>query len=411
MTIASTEAAAPQRERPPLIGLASLMRKAFSGVDLKPLGAQLVERSTRDPGDANALMDLATVLILTGNRELAMAAQAQALQLQQLYHLPAAGEARVRVLALMAPGDLMANTPLEFLVENSDVALDLLYLGPGLNTLPQLPEHDVLFVAVGESDENRSLLTQLDAIVRDWPRPVLNLPANIVRLARDSACHLMRPVPGVLMPATARVGRVPLERLAHGEVPLSDVLEDGAFPLIARPVGSHAGTGLERIDGAAALGAYLRAMPQQEFYVSRFIDYRNPDGQFRKYRIMLIDGQPFVAHMAISSHWMIHYLNAGMTESAEKRAEEARVMAEFDQGFARRHAEALRRIHDTIGLDYVGLDCGESADGKLLIFEIDSDMIVHALDPVDLFPYKRPQMQKLFAAFRRMLLDAADRRN
>jgi hypothetical protein len=36
-------------------------------------------------------------------------------------------------------------------------------------------------------------------------------------------------------------------------------------------------------------------------------------------------------------------------------------------------------------------------------------MIVHAMDPVELFPYKQPQMRKLFAAFRRMLADAAAR--
>jgi glutathione synthase/RimK-type ligase-like ATP-grasp enzyme len=106
---------------------------------------------------------------------------------------------------------------------------------------------------------------------------------------------------------------------------------------------------------------------------------------------------------------MIHYLNAGMAEDAEKRDEEARCMASFDADFAQRHATALRAIHERSGLDYLGIDCGESPDGKLLIFEVDSNMIVHAIDPVDVFPYKQPQMQKVFAAFRAMLIDAAHR--
>ena len=55
---------------------------------------------------------------------------------------------------------------------------------------------------------------------------------------------------------------------------------------------------------------------------------------FRKYRIALIEGRPFACHMGVSEHWMIHYLNAGMRESAPKRAEEACFMAEFDQDFA-----------------------------------------------------------------------------
>ena len=35
-------------------------------------------------------------------------------------------------------------------------------------------------------------------------------------------------------------------------------------------------------------------------------------------------------------------------------------------------------------------------------------MIVHSMDPPDLFPYKRPQMDKVFKAFQAMLHNAAD---
>jgi hypothetical protein len=115
--------------------------------------------------------------------------------------------------------------------------------------------------------------------------------------------------------------------------------------------------------------------------------------------------------MAISSHWMIHYLNADMADSAAKRAEEAHFMASFDEGFAQRHAAALRTIADTLGLEYVCIDCAETTDGRLLIFEVDHAMIVHALDPVDVFPYKQPQMRKVFAAFRAMLGRAAAQGN
>jgi hypothetical protein len=34
-------------------------------------------------------------------------------------------------------------------------------------------------------------------------------------------------------------------------------------------------------------------------------------------------------------------------------------------------------------------------------------MTVHAMDPVGLFPYKQPQMRKVFRAFRQMLIDAS----
>ena len=76
--------------------------------------------------------------------------------------------------------------------------------------------------------------------------------------------------------------------------------------------------------------------------------------------------------MAISSNWMVHYLNAGMTESAEKRAEEAQAMATFDAGFARRHAAAFEALHERLGFDYYSIDCAETRDGRLLVFEADT---------------------------------------
>ncbi len=180
----------------------------------------------------------------------------------------------------------------------------------------------------------------------------------------------------------------------------------------ARPIGSlHAGQGLDKLCETRRRRCWsiCGRGPEPEFYVARFVDYRGADGLFRKYRIVLIDGRPYACHMGVSAHWMIHYLNAGMRESAAKRAEEARFMAEFDRDFARRHARAFEALAKRVGLEYFGIDCGETPEGELLIFEADVAMIVHDMDPVDLFPYKQPQMRKVFDAFRAMLEKAAER--
>ena len=185
------------------------------------------------------------------------------------------------------------------------------------------------------------------------------------------------------------------------------MLPGGAWPLIVRPVGSHAGKGLAKIDDAAALAAYIVDARLQTAYVSRFIDYAADDGRYRKYRIAFIGGAPYLAHMAVGDHWMVHYLNAGMAESAEKRAEEALAMAHFDEDFAVRHAAAFSGLVERLGLDYFAIDCAETKDGQLLLFEADVSMIVHALDPVDLYPYKRPQMARIFKAFEGLLRERA----
>lgn len=391
------------------IGPAALLRMSYAGTDLTPLGEELLARAGSEPNasSADALLDISTILQLKGNCEIALSVQNEALRLKQLYHLPAPrGTTGIRLLALMTPGNLMANMPLDFLLEDSDIALDILYVAPHLVLLDAVPEHDVLFVAIGESDETLTLLEKLGAALKNWPRPVLNQADRFTWLSRDRAYQLLSELPGVVMPATSRLTRQMLENIGNGTVPVQDCLSDAAFPLIVRPVGSHAGHGLEKIEHPADLLNYLLTMQNELFYISRFIDYSNPDGLFRKYRIVLIEGKSYAVHMGVSAHWMIHYVNAGMAESADKRAEEARFMAEFDTAFAQRHAVALQAIHQHMQLDYLVIDCAETQDGKLLLFEVDTSAVVHTMDPIDLFPYKRPQMRKVFDAFRNMLVHA-----
>ena len=192
-------------------------------------------------------------------------------------------------------------------------------------------------------------------------------------------------------------------------MPVTAVLEDGAFPLIVRPVGSHAGFGLSKIDDQAALSVYLSTRSEDEFFLSRFVDYASPDGLFRKYRIVLVDGRPYACHMAIADEWKVWYLNADMALSASHRLEEGLFMQDFDTAFAARHAAALREMANRVGLDYVTIDCAETKNGALLVFEADNTAIVHDMDPPSVYPYKPAQMQNIFQAFQAMLYRRAGR--
>ena len=394
-----------------LIGLAALARAAFAGADLRPLRAHLLDRLARDENDANALMDLATVLQLMGQRECGLSLQALALELQQVYRLRSPGNPTgIRLLSFLSPGDLAENNAVEFLVEGSDITLYMLYVNPDKPLPAALPEHDLAMVAVAESDRNRPLLRHIEKLVKTWPRPVLCASERIARLSRDGACRLLRSAPGTVVPLTARVDRGTLGGIGRAELAVTTLVPDGDFPIIVRPVDSQKGIGLMKLDRPCAIQDYLKTRPESDFYVARYVDYRGQDGRFRKYRIVLIDGRPYLCHVAIAENWMVHYLSAGMVESVEKRAEEAQSFANFDDGFARRHRNALRAIAERLELEYVGIDCGETAEGELLIFEVDSGMTVHAMDPVDIFAYKQPQMRKVFRAFRQMLIDTCAQR-
>jgi hypothetical protein len=322
------------------LGLASLARCAFDGTDLAPIGSRLVERVMTNEQDAAAMMDLSTILQLLGDRNAGMAWQARALDVQRIYRRPPAlvSPDGIRVLAFLAPGDFMANTPLEFLLEDSDVTLDMHYVVPGSPLAESIPDHDIAFVAAGESDENRAVLRQVEDFVRSWPCPVINQPERIASLSEEGVYARLESIPGLVGPITGRS-----------------------------------------------------------------VDYRGPDGLFRKYRMAMIDGRPYACQMAISDRPISHYHDAGMRESAEKRAEEARFMMDFDDDFARRHAGALRALCERVGLDYFAIDCAETLDGKLLLLDVDVAMIIHSMEPRQLFPYKPPQMRRVRDAFRAML--------
>ncbi|MEB0001239.1 hypothetical protein QN367_19460, partial [Cryobacterium sp. RTS3] len=85
------------------------------------------------------------------------------------------------------------------------------------------------------------------------------------------------------MPRTVRAKRATLLSLAANELTLSQLLPGDDFPLIIRPLGSHAGTNLDKVDDRAQLAGYLSRVDAADFYLSRFVDYRSADGWFRKY--------------------------------------------------------------------------------------------------------------------------------
>ncbi len=381
-----------------MFGLARLMTRYYQGDDLTDLGQQLLDKANAD--DPLAMLDLAIVLQLRGESQAGLAMQSLALAKCQHYHLePDNKREQTRLLALMAPGDLMTNMPLEFLCKGAGLDLDILYVCPDWPLPEALPKHDVLIVAICEMERNIPVLAWIEQLLENPQQPVLNPPECIVKVGRDKLCNTMQGVAGLLVPSTHRIDRSTLERLATGEITLASVAEFSDFPIIIRPVDSHAGHGLEKIDAANFLGDYLRGQTETDFFISEFVDYQNAQGQFCKYRVVMINGQPFLAHMAVSEHWMVHYLNAGMTQSAQKREIEAQAMADFRDGFARRHGPALQSLFDYTGLDYFSIDCSQTLDGRLLVFEAGSSMVVHDMDPVEIFPYKRPHMQEIFTAF------------
>lgn len=379
------------------IGYAAIAHLGFAGGDFAALTRELVKQVQGPVIDAGALLDLSTVLQMQGGEMLieGLLLQVRAVSLQQTYRIIHGDGSGPVILAFVTPGNFMANVPIDFLLRNTNAILLLHFVDARTADLNDLPQHDVAFMAIAESADNAQTLLVMAQLLAGWRGPILNNAASLIAcLTRERVSQLLGNEPTLYMPPTYRMDRATLIRLAMGEAQ-----GDLHFPLVIRPIGSHAGAGLEKIANPAGLAHWLRYSELTEAYVAPFVDIRDTAGFYKKQRVVLIKGKPFASHQAASTNWIVHYSSADMAGNPILRAQEADWMRTFDSDFAQHHAKAFAALYRLLGLDYFGFDCAELPDGRLLIFEIDVAMIVHDLDSAEIFPYKKPVMQKLFDGF------------
>lgn len=254
------------------LGLAPFLRQSIHGVDMQPLARDWIALAEAEPDNAYLWMNLATLMLCLGQREhgLNIQAQAQALALQRSFHRAAARQpARLRVLLLMAPGDLAAHMPLDCLLEDSDIDLEYYFVMPSDATdKALLPEHDLAMVAMSDSDDNWPSLEAITPVVHDWPRPVLNRPEAIANTERERVSGLLQGVAGLTMPPTLSVARDLLQDIVAGERGITAVCEGIDFPVILRPRDSHGGHGLARLADRDALAGYLARVEDEHFLIS-----------------------------------------------------------------------------------------------------------------------------------------------
>jgi hypothetical protein len=65
---------------------------------------------------------------------------------------------------------------------------------------------------------------------------------------------------------------------------------------------------------------------------------------------------------------------------------------------------ALAEIQSRLGLDYAGIDFGLSANREILLFEANATMVVNPPEPDPKWAYRRPAVERIYSAVRRMLM-------
>jgi tetratricopeptide (TPR) repeat protein len=357
------------------------------------------EATSLNPQDAESLYWIGAIHQELDDLDGAQAAYAAAAQIQPLiYRRAIKSPADFRVLALYAP--FAGNTPSEYLFKDAAYDTGTLALFDGSEAeLAPLDSFDIVVNLISDADQAESVLPVAAQLVSFLGKPVINDPDRVRRTTRDAVAKLLPEIPGCRVP---NIHRLPAGTKVEDAVREAQLLF--AFPLLARPTGTHGGDDFEKIADGAALAAYLGPR-EGDHYLIEYVDYASRDGLFRKYRFIFVGEKILPYHLAIGSDWKLHHDSTDMADHVWMQQEEAAFLADPRRVFTPSQFETLRTVRARIGLDFFGVDCGFDRDGNIVVFEVNASMLVHEQN--EAFPYKDPHVRAIKTAFDELLAQRA----
>ncbi len=152
------------------------------------------------------------------------------------------------------------------------------------------------------------------------------------------------------------------------------------LPLILRSTTGHMGNEMHLAADEATLDAALGALSTVDAYAIAYHEFQSADGFWRKYRAYLVEGEMVGVHVMTAAHWNVH--RTALRELDKARPELG--LYALSEAFGTdplAHVpaaiwEELRTLLKATGLDAVGVDFALMADGRALIFEMNSAMRV-----------------------------------
>lgn len=343
------------------------------------------------PDMADAHRNLAAALSKLGRDDEAKRHRDLAYRGRCLFHEPSPN-ARSRVLILADAG--WGNSPDRYLLPPHRFERLVWFIEYAADsTFGALPEHDVVFNAIGDPDAMGPTARNVSRFLAASGCKALNRPERIARSARHLAADLFAGVKNVEIPRTVRLDAATLD--AHGSA--QSLARTGLqAPLLLRPIGSHGGEGLALIAEPADAPT---VRPNQEYYATEFHDFRSADGLYRKYRMFFVDREPYPYHLAIGAHWLVHYQTSGTPDHPERLAEERSFLDNPEAALGSKAMEALRAIGRRLDLDFCGVDFSLLPDGRVLLFEANATMLVHPEAPDGPLAHKNVCVEQILQAF------------
>lgn len=252
---------------------------------------------------------------------------------------------------------------------------------------------------VTDADQNPTVLENAAKMLRGVPARVLNHPRTMLGTTRDKVARRLAGTPGLQVPRVLRLPRPMPDRVAD------QVARAGlSWPLILRRAGTHTGRIIGLFANADDLATAVAG--ERDLIATEFVDFRSPDGHYRKYRVFFIGDGIVLRHMLASDAWNVH---AGdrtryLAERPDLRAEQAALFERPTEPFDADLMATLGEVRRRMGLDIFGIDFAILADGRALLFEANATMNFFPFLADPRFEY----LQRCIPPARAALLDLVD---
>jgi hypothetical protein len=235
---------------------------------------------------------------------------------------------------------------------------------------------------VTDPDQHPETLERLRKLLRGYRGRLVNRPEVLLRTSRDQVARRLEGIEGLQVPRLLR-----LHNPKPGAASAAAARAGLAFPLIVRHAGTHTGKIVGVVNSAVELDA--AAVGPGEFFVIAFVDFRNDDGLYRKYRLWSLGGKTIFRHMIISDNWNVHVNERTrfMLDRPELIEEEFRLLERPEGALPQSVQDTFNAVKQRMGLDFFGMDFAIGSDGKIILFEANATMNFFPLEPHLKFSY------------------------
>lgn len=261
-----------------------------------------------------------------------------------------------------------------------------------------LSQYETIVNLLAEPEKNERVLDNLRKLLRGAPGKVINGPDAVLRSTRDKVATLLSGIEGLIVPATVRL---PAARRKAAR----ELLERGGLDgqIILRHAGKHGGKIVGLFDNPEQACAALSG--DEEHVATQFVDFRSPDGIYRKLRLFFFGQRSVLRHQFASDHWNVHAKDRVrfMVEHPDLIAEEHRLLANPAAGLSTDVRRVLLTIRERMPLDFFGIDFGIAPDGQVVLFEANAAMCFFPLSLDPRFAYLHGCLPPAQRAFRELL--------